>query len=200
MATKTKLTLLFAATSLANASAQENDCFFSNLFLQSGVGYLQETEEPYYYGELGFDICCGGKLFLSYGQFDQTLFDGTVIDDITGKAEETIEVVALGATFGFPVGDNGNFFYGASVGVAMAEVELSLTDGVDSYKFSDDDNIFYADVRMGIEHYFTDHISIVGQVRYIYLDDYEFSSSDLGTTNVSTDDQFAFDLGVKINF
>ena len=197
-----QLTTLFFSGMLVSASslsAQSEDSILSSVFFETGSGYLMDTEEPYYFGRIGLDRGCGNKFFFSYSRLDHTLFSGTE-GGISGKAEESISTFALGATFGFPVGDNGNFFYGFDVGVASVEEDIFVSDGIDSVNLSFDDNVLYASVTMGIEHRFTENLSLVGQVRYIYLDDYEFDLGGGAKVFLEDDQQFSFELALKFNF
>lgn len=185
----TKLVALFFSgilLSASNLSAQSEDSILSDLFIETGAGYSVDTGKPYYVGRLGLDRGNGSKFYFSYGRLD---------DEPLGNVEETIDTIGLGVTFGELLGDNGSLFYGIEGGIASVEWEDQIRINGTRPSISSDD-VFYASVTLGLEHEFTENLSVVGQMRYMYFAACESESGEFR----KKDYQLGFELALRLNF
>ena len=183
--TFTKLATFFFSgilLSASNVSAQSEDSILSDLFIETGAGHSVDTGKPYYVGRLGLDRDSGNKFYFSYGRLD---------DELGGNLEETIDTIGLGVTFGDLLGENGSLFYGVEGGIASVSWE-------DKNRVASDlkDDVFYASVSIGLEHEFTEDLSLVGQMRYMY---FAACESD-GAEWREKDWQLGFELALRLNF
>ena len=181
----TKLVALFFSGILLSASylsAKSEDSILSDLFIETGAGHSVDTGKPYYVGRLGLDRDRGNKFYLSYGRLD---------DENGENLEETIDTIGVGVTFGDLLGEDGSLFYGIEGGIASVSWE-------DTERLSSDlkDDVFYASVSIGLEHEFTEDLSLVGQMRYMYFAACEFK----GTEWREKDWQLGFELALRLNF
>ena len=197
-----------------NADAQVEDNPFSGLYVQAGIGYLEDADDGYLYAQIGIDKGNSSGWYISYAGFDQDLLEGGPVTlgdldvslglgttEIITDIDAELRRLTLGFQAGFPLGDNGSFFYGIGVGTTNGKVTIKGTvDGV-AQRDSDDDNVFSGELFFGLEHRFTENLSLVGRVAGVYTGDYDI---DFGTgTRLFTTDsnwQLAVDLGVKLTF
>ena len=169
--------------SASNVSAQSEDSILSDLFIETGAGHSADSGEPYYVGRLGLDRDNGNTFYFSYGRLD---------DELEGiREEETIDTIGVGVTFGDLLGENGSLFYGIEGGIASVSQE-------DRDRLLPDvkDDVFYASVSIGLEHEFTEDLSLVGQMRYMYFAACETD----GIEWRDKDWQLGFELALRLNF
>ena len=191
------------ATDNANAQAEDNP--FSGLYAQAGMGYSERASEDYVHFQLGFDKGNNSGWYLAYkggdnDKFDDGLFDDGPIDLGDGVVLSGLDAesyaITLGFISGFPSGDNGSFFYGIGLGTGNAKITIKGTVDGTAARESIDEDFLVGELFFGLEHRFTDNLSLVGRVIALYNSNYTIDDIAENDGNWS----LLADLGLKLTF
>lgn len=180
---------LLGSTALA-ASAddhKDNDYFKENgWFVAPHVGYLFDNEEAYG----GLAIGKQWEFYDFYLQFQTGAEDGDFsgddgIDDVDLDLDSYS--LSVGGAFNGHICKGLSYYLGGSVGLAFIDGE---NDNGDS-----NEEVFFFDVKAGLQYHFTEHFALQTGLRYIYLDDYESGGLDTDSTS-----DIGYELGLKFRF
>lgn len=204
----------FAGTPAAY-NAPPSNCLMS-WFAGASVGYLTELEEPMYTAHLGITNSCwmiGGwnvGLFaeVGYTDTDWSYTDSyvsapTPYEDI-GKVDLTIVPITVNVKFERALSGNLNAYFGAGLGVAWVDVDDHGTSTyypylkpsyTESYKYSDSDWVFTAQVFAGLSYSVSQNFDIFGGARWIY-----YADANLFGESINLDDDWLLELGARVKF
>lgn len=193
-----------------------------NWFAGASIGYLLDYETEMYHAHIGREYHSPSGLshgfFLEAGyaegldnQWATTVtgdFDGSPTALETGLASFDGEVEFIPVTFNYKLEgcftDSFKWYVGLGAGASFvdADYSLAITGAFPTIgrRFSDDDVVFTGQVFAGIVWEATDNFEIYSGLRYIYVDDPEFSDVFTGTAlNVELEDYLA-EAGFRFNF
>lgn len=201
-----------------------------NWFAGASIGYLLDYETEMYHGHIGMEynspsgLSHGFFLEVGYAEGLENQWARTVVGDfdnnetgprgITGPGLETGLATFDGEVEFIPVTLNyklegciaGDFKWyvglGAGVSFVDADYSLAITGAFPTIgrRFSDDDVVFTGQAFAGVVWEATDSFEIYSGLRYIYVDDPEFSDAFTGSAlNVELDD-YLVEGGFRFNF
>jgi hypothetical protein len=181
-------------------------------FAGGSVGYLFDYEEEMYHLHVGVDTPWnwGGwrsAIFLEAGYTENE--ESVVIIDPTApptavfttslNSEFSMVPVTLNFKLEREIAHNLNFYFGVGAGVAFTEFDSSASFFTGPVAFSQDDEVFYAQVFTGLNYNVTDSFEIYGGARWLYLDDSEVTGLPAGGV-AGFEDDFLGELGLRFNF
>lgn len=91
---------------------------------------------------------------------------------------------------------NLNAYFGAGLGAALVNLDVNAGPFGD---YSDDDWVFTAQVFAGVNYNFCSSFEVYSGVRWIYLQEADFSDKGSDAT-LDLEDDFLFELGARFNF
>jgi hypothetical protein len=117
-------------------------------------------------------------------------FDGDPqIAELLGDLNADIDIVPVTVNLGMErnlIGGLG-LYLGAGLGYAFTDSDV--------LDVSDTDGGFYAQASAGLVYNFTEKFEMFGGARWLYLD-----SLDFGDSSLELDDEFAWEIGARVNF
>lgn len=207
-------------TSVPMTSAPESSLL--TWFAGASVGYLVDYENEMYHVHLGRDFLTSGSLthsaFLEVGyaeglesQSARSIsgdFDNVPATIETGIASFDGEVEFIPVTLNYKlegtITNSLKWYVGAGVGASFvdADYSLAITGAFPAIgrRFSDDDLVFTGQVFAGIVWEATESFELYSGLRYIYVDDPEFSSVLPGTAIDVELDDYLVEGGFRFNF
>jgi len=155
--------------------------FATSVYLE--VGYLDGDTDVSYNGPLdGIDPA-------NLEVRDEVLEALEDLDSIVANPDIDIDIIPVTLNFMAErniIGGLG-LYLGAGAGYAFTDT--------DAFGESDTDGGFIAQASAGLVYNFTESFEMFGGVRWMYLESLNFGDSDL-----ELDDEFAWEIGVRVNF
>lgn len=166
-----------------------------NVSLFGEVGYTQKDED--YYGFRGDDNYLRPIQRSSYtvDQMEDALAAGALYFGIDTGYELQIMPITLNVKFERQLSANLNAYFGAGLGAAWVDLELSA----DGDKLSDSDWVFACQVFAGLNYSVTPNFDVYGGARWIYYSD--ASLSDMGeSADLELGSDCLLEIGLRYKF
>ena len=129
--------------------------------------------------------------------------DSIILNGIEGESY----AITLGFISGFPAGDNGSFFYGIGLGTGNIKITAKTIVDETPTRLSLNEDYLAGELFFGLEHKFTDNLSLVGRVFAFYQSDWSVSGQlksktekELVTLENDSNWSLGADLGIKFTF
>jgi len=203
----------FAGTSAKQVVAPPPDPCVTSWFAGASVGYLTQLETPLYTAHVGVTNSCWNiagfnvALYAEVGYADKDSSDSRRVlvqdyyHDLKLDRDLTIVPITANVKFERQVTGNLNAYFGAGLGLAWVDEDLSYTDTVVQTKVSThssasaSDWVFCAQIFAGLGYNVTPACQIYGGGRWIYLAD-----PTLFGVKTSINDDWLIELGARYKF
>jgi opacity protein-like surface antigen len=154
-------------------------------YLGGGGDYMFDSEEMYWNGHLGYNLCEASSIFLEVGWMGED-------DDVSvGRVDINVDVdivpVSLNYKYEWALGDKLSWYLGVGLGAANIDVEVEDFG-------SDDEWTFMAQAFTGLVYEFTPSFEGYLGVRYMWLDEPDFDA------DLDSFDDIGAGVGLRFNF
>jgi len=164
-----------------------------NWFIGGSAGYLIDYEEDMYTFQVGAKspwVMSGWSVAL-FGEVGWTEnhdgYDGPVA--FGANADVDLVPVTFNAKFEHLISGGLSAYVGGGLGTTYVDADINTPAGTRNA----DDWVFTAQVFAGLAYHVNDNLELFGGARWIYFDDPGFS-------DVSLDDDFLFEGGLRFHF